>query len=267
MLGFIGDVVGGLIGKGVADDNRAQTDYWNKESLRWTKRQWNEAQDEFIQRRVSDAKKAGVHPLYALGVSSPGTGQFIPGQSESGNWLGEGIANAGHSLERSITGRSARRASARHNRAVLHNETRIAESVVRANKAKAQRDIAEAALAAAQARQIVTDANIQQDVVAAPRTFPLKTGTPIAKRKLISEPRRSLPAKIELVGPKGRRQITNPDAGLDEVGQVEYVVEPVWNWVDQESKRWLGGSWSRPDPLWENPKSVWYYWKNRFKRR
>jgi hypothetical protein len=72
--------------------------YFNKRASErdWVKfqemiRQWNRAQHFTIRDRVRDAKKAGLHPLYALGAASQGTGSaptFIPGQSPTGSHAG-----------------------------------------------------------------------------------------------------------------------------------------------------------------------------------
>ena len=69
---------------------------WNKKSLAFARKQLK-LQDRLttqgIQRRVNDARKAGLHPLYALGgtiSASPTT--FIPGQSPTGS--SPGIATA-----------------------------------------------------------------------------------------------------------------------------------------------------------------------------
>ena len=50
---------------------------WAK-SYEESKRRFDDVMDTTIQRRVADAKKAGLHPLFALG-GSPGSVGFVPG--------------------------------------------------------------------------------------------------------------------------------------------------------------------------------------------
>ncbi len=70
--------------------------------------------DAQIQRTVTDAKAAGLHPLFALGgrASNTGTGSppsfagssggFIPGQSSSGSALGGGLRAAARSIRKYV---------------------------------------------------------------------------------------------------------------------------------------------------------------------
>lgn len=63
--------------------------------------QFNAMMDRSIQRRVADAKKAGIHPLAALG-SSPGAGPTITGAGVGAE--GRAIADAGEAVGRAVTG-------------------------------------------------------------------------------------------------------------------------------------------------------------------
>lgn len=94
MWGGIIEAVGGLI-----QNRRAQ----NKQSRRYVKdrqeaiRQFNEQMNESVQRRVKDAQKAGIHPLFAMGGSSGASPTAnISAQAPQGGYTetGSGLGNA-----------------------------------------------------------------------------------------------------------------------------------------------------------------------------
>lgn len=78
-----------------------------------------------IQWRVADAKKAGIHPLYAMGA--PGIG----GSFSSGNAMGDAIGRAGREVGRTVGGYDQRRQASE-----LHSAN-LAESSARAAAARA----------------------------------------------------------------------------------------------------------------------------------
>jgi len=90
--------------------------------------------NESIQRRVKDARKAGVHPLFALGASV--------GASPTSGMGDSGITAAGDAIASGLKGYSRAKASER--------QTRINDAVAKAQvgsaNASAARDIAEAQL-------------------------------------------------------------------------------------------------------------------------
>lgn len=72
-------IVGGLLGrKKSRPDYAGQLEYIPKE----------------IKARVEGAKAAGLHPLAAIGMTPAGTPAMIPGQSDTGSIIGEGIQAA-----------------------------------------------------------------------------------------------------------------------------------------------------------------------------
>lgn len=87
-----GSLLGGILGSKKSDlpAQRAQA-------------QFDQQMDHSIRRRVEDAKRAGVHPLFALGAS-PGASPTatISGQSDSGSFLGEGIAAAAKTVGKAM---------------------------------------------------------------------------------------------------------------------------------------------------------------------
>lgn len=81
LLGAIGSVVGGLIGSNDADKQRKQDLYLAKNSVKL---------------RVEDAKRSGIHPLYALGAPT------ITSSSVTSP-MGQAVANAGEQLGQAIS--------------------------------------------------------------------------------------------------------------------------------------------------------------------
>lgn len=99
-------------------------------------------QREFAQKgirwRVSDAKKAGIHPLYALGASTP---SFSPVHSDAPAIIGDGIAGAGEAIQRSMDDKKQRSLA-----------ERVADSEIAVNEAQAQLITAQSRTLAAQAK-------------------------------------------------------------------------------------------------------------------
>lgn len=86
-IGAGANLLGGWLSSNAAQDARAQNammqTVFAKNGIQW---------------RVEDAKKAGIHPLYALGAS---TSSFAP--SSVGDTFGASVANAGQDISRAIT--------------------------------------------------------------------------------------------------------------------------------------------------------------------
>ena len=67
----------------------------------WTRYTWSRSQHNVVQDRVADAKRAGIHPLYALGISGNPGGQNIyadprpTGRPGKGRRLAESLLSAG----------------------------------------------------------------------------------------------------------------------------------------------------------------------------
>ena len=164
---LLGNFLGG--GRSAGDQVRTwvdQTNYANAENYRyWTQQRAAEHQyqrqldwdryvyakgldDTQLQRRVADAKAAGLHPLYALGVS-PGVGPSFSagsspapvGQSSTGSYLGEGYGRSEHPLSSVLEGAAGYYEA----RARSKRQSRLDKANLRAAEARALRDEAEAA--------------------------------------------------------------------------------------------------------------------------
>jgi len=80
ILGAAGSVIGSIFGKSEADQNVKMQKQFAQQGIQW---------------KVADAKKAGIHPLYALGAQ---THSFAPVQTG----ISENMASAGQSLGRAV---------------------------------------------------------------------------------------------------------------------------------------------------------------------
>lgn len=99
-------ILGGFMNRASHKDAQAQTAYFADKNMRM--------QEEFAQNgirwRVNDARKAGIHPLYALGASVPSyTPSSVSFAGDSS--LGNSFAQAGQDIGRAIN--STRTASER----------------------------------------------------------------------------------------------------------------------------------------------------------
>lgn len=80
IIGGIGSIVGGLFGQSAADKDRKLQKQFAQQGIQW---------------RAADARKAGIHPLAALGAQ---TSQYTPVGSPLGDAIGSGMAQVGQGL-------------------------------------------------------------------------------------------------------------------------------------------------------------------------
>lgn len=150
------------------------------------KDQFNTTSKEFIQNRVADAKKAGIHPLYAIGASGqPSPTVHISGQSSVGSHLGEGLQNAAETYTRNQRSKTT------------PGQAQLQTANVRAVNASAARDEAQAMLFNSQRKraevQAVTNLSPPGIQPGGATTYPALEG---AMGNIIANPY-SDPAKIE----------------------------------------------------------------------
>lgn len=97
-IGAIGSIAGGILG------NRSQ-----KRMIEAQMKAQKEYAQNAIQWRATDAKKAGIHPLAAIGGA--GAASYTP-MSAGGNPLGAGIAEGASQIGNAISGRMDRKVAA-----------------------------------------------------------------------------------------------------------------------------------------------------------
>lgn len=171
-ISAVGSLAGGLIGASGSRSAASQSakanmrqlkystawqNHWNKKQLRFSRKQFQE-QKKLARRstriRVRDAKKAGLHPLFALGGQAQGgsPANFIPGQMPTGSHISVPNADA-------YTGRAV--SDAAQSISKIFDPTQVAQ--INALNASATRDEAQAALANSQAARVTQQTNASQD--------------------------------------------------------------------------------------------------------
>lgn len=219
------DFVGGLMGNSA---NRKQQKLY-RQQLAQSEAQFNAQMDESVQRRVADAKAAGIHPLFAMGASV-GSSPTIStgGPPPTGNAMGRAIENMAQTL-----------------------------GVIETNRASARRDEAEAALLDSERKRIeqdlVTRGHDSPSVRGDVKTFPYPHPDPgtvygpaeyynpqVATSQSRGIESGTHPEKIKVVGPDGRSyEIASPNLGLDEIAQVEYAYWKTRHWATDRIEDYL----------------------------
>ena len=132
-MGVFGDILGAGASLYEGSKNRSQS-----------KKLMREQMTTAVQRRVEDAKKAGVHPLFALGASVGGTGVSVPSSG-----IGEAGRQIGNAIDSYKQGRDQKRWQER--------QDQVASAEINARNAAAGRDAAEAALLDSQRARLEQD--------------------------------------------------------------------------------------------------------------
>lgn len=114
-----------------------------------SKKQFSQQMNESIQRRVKDAKKAGIHPLFALGASVGASPTHVSGDS--------GISAAGDAIASGVESWQAGKA----NKRAQEKADLLLSAQIHSHNAAAGRDAAEAALLDSQRARLEQDAASQ----------------------------------------------------------------------------------------------------------
>jgi len=228
------DFMGGLMGRSEAKKNRQM----QQQQMAQAQKQFDAQMDQSVQRRVADAKAAGVHPLFALGASS-GASPTISAQggSSSSNPMGSALARMASTL-----------------------------GVIEQNKASARKDEAEAQLMDSERARIEQEMNTRGQPQPAPvtkapdsettvKTFPVPDSNPIGEAEYFKPqiPKSKAPGIVageqpgtmDVRMPDGRKvNILNPDLNMDEISQIDYAYQravhkgaDAFEWIANQAKK------------------------------
>ena len=189
VAGGLLDLAGGIFGSSRAKKEASR-------NRQMAQAQFDAQMDETIQRRVADAKAAGVHPLFALGASAGASPTLSAGgPSGEGEIVSRSIANMGR---------------------------RIAEAQVAKLEADTSKSNAEAYLAANQAKRVEQEGSTAgRDQIPEISVMPLRRGTIHNKRGGMPPPKhRQLYVWVQDNIKGGGMYVFHPDLGLDEIGQL-----------------------------------------------
>lgn len=196
---------GGLMNRSADRRHRNQELELQRKSREMQKYQFDQQMDRSVQRRVLDAQKAGVHPLFALG------------------------ANVGASPTATSPNRLPERGSAMGN-ALSGIGRRMAEAEIRARESEARKSEAEAALADSHTARLTNDMFSRGRDILGDGTFstyqPEVPGE--ARYGVRAGP---IPSDVDMRFPSGiTRQVTDPNIG-DEISQVEIAWHKLTDWM------------------------------------
>lgn len=224
LLGAGAGLLGGAIGQ--SQQSKSQ-----KRALWQAQKQFDAQMDESVQRRVKDAKAAGIHPLFALGASSGASPTITTdGQSAGPNPMQSALTAMARQL-----------------------------GVIESNHASAKRDEAEAALLDSQRKRIELDLlgpsgnDAEAQVSAGVTTFPLDPDTgrylgPVEYYKPeIPHTQPGRPGTSAGRGPAYKEfqrddgsviRLYNEDLQADEIGQVWLALQETGN-KGRQFANWL----------------------------
>lgn len=194
-------------GVGSAAKAQKQQNKLYKAQMAQSASQFAAQMDESVTRRVKDAKTAGIHPLFAMGASVGASPTITTGGTPPS---GQGPASAISRMAASL-------------------------GVIEQNRASAKRDEAEAQLMDSERARIEQDLRSQGsdspgigttttggDIVLGPADYVTPRRETSQRPGVVSG---TVPARIQLKDEFGKNYtLPNPEAGLDEVAQIEYVM-------------------------------------------
>lgn len=205
LLGLGLNFAGGLLGQRSSSKRQ-------REQLQQAQHQFDQQMDHSVRRRVEDAKRAGVHPLFALG-STVGSSPTISASGERGNPMQTALTAMAKQL-----------------------------GMIEMNRASAARDEAEAALLDSERKRIeqelTTSRGQDAEAISEIEVKPAKRGSVMGLadyvRPQVSQSQRTgvaagtHPSSVEYITPSGDKYtLPSTDLNMDEIAQVKYVLNEV----------------------------------------
>lgn len=196
--------------RSVEERNRAQ-DLAFRDSFLSTERA---REDSAVRRRVADAKAAGIHPVYALGMSGT-SGMSAPAvggsafseapsiyEQDTGSLAGDVFS----ALSDGVSGYYQAKAQQVEQERERRSTERVRDAQVKSAEARAKRDEAEAALALSQVARAAQSVNSRRQgdaVTVIPAGQVPGDALTWERRPHVVEPRFSKPAMFRMHGPSG----------------------------------------------------------------
>jgi len=200
-------------------------------------------EDTRYQRAVADAKKAGLHPLFALGAGGvAGPSGFVSSGGGERGAVGRGVSRAGAQI---AAGMRREKDAVRQGGldALQREEWEIRKKGFEIQNERDFIKLTTERQIAAMGRQSGFwgdgDPGITGSGVGDPTTkvYPYSAGprgVPLEMRPTVATARQSMPLRAELIADDGwRYRVLNPDANMDEIGQAELV----YMWVMRKTRQ------------------------------
>ncbi len=236
-----------LLGLGSASKSDSAQRKQNRLDRQQAQAQFDALMDTSVQRRVADARSAGIHPLFALGASAGASPTMHAGGSPAPRGMTDAIQSTANRVARAQLGK-------------------LSPTEQRAMDARSLRDEAEAGFLNSKTAQmgqslvsrghdggVVTYGIPGEDIAYGPGEFfnPLVS---TSKRPGVESG--THPAMREILLPDGSKQeIYSPELGLDEIGQVKYVFDRARN-VGRNQLYKVWDAWARASGARTNHKQV-----------
>lgn len=211
----------GLLSLGLGRSADRKNQRFREMEFAESKRQFNQQMNESVYRRVLDAKRAGVHPLFALGASSGASPTLSPSSptggaaSDAASRMAQTMAQVAMNRERAETRKSEAEAA-------LADATTATISQRLASQGRDGAQVTEYAGGGKVTTYPVPETDWTGRIAYGPAEF-YNPQVPTSQRPGVASG--TNPTRIEVTDPNGHTYtLPSPDLGLDEVGQIEYVL-------------------------------------------